>query len=107
MRNKRLSGIAITLTTLLLVGGFSAVFLGMTILRLDEDGAEGEIKVACVGNSITYGLLVFNWFSNSYPKQLTTLLGDGYWVKNFGHSARTAASDLGFVVNGSLESVAE
>ncbi len=88
-RKKIGRGIAIGLVTLVLMIGIFAPFFGMTTLRLDEDGEEDEIKVACVGNSITYGLLVFNWYANAYPKQLTSLLGKGYWVKNFGHSART------------------
>ena len=47
------------------------------------------IKVACIGNSITYGYGISNRDRDSYPSVLGQLLGDGYDVKNFGYSART------------------
>jgi sialate O-acetylesterase len=46
-------------------------------------------KVACVGNSITYGFLVENRDSLNYPAQLQRLLGDDYDVRNFGKSGAT------------------
>ncbi|WP_117883631.1 GDSL-type esterase/lipase family protein [Aureibaculum luteum] len=51
--------------------------------------AQEPIKIACVGNSITYGAGVVNREKNSYPAQLQELLGDKYEVKNFGVSGRT------------------
>ena len=47
------------------------------------------MKVACVGNSITdgHGIDVATQFG--YPALLQQMLGDNYWVKNFGVSART------------------
>ena len=50
----------------------------------------GEIKVACVGDSITYGCMVANRNKNHYPDVLNKLLGDNYCVANFGYSDRTA-----------------
>lgn len=47
------------------------------------------IKVACIGNSITDGHGIDLAEQNGYPAQLQRMLGDGYWVKNFGVSART------------------
>jgi len=47
------------------------------------------IKVACVGNSITYGFLVENRDSLNYPAQLQRLLGDDYQVLNCGKSGAT------------------
>ena len=47
------------------------------------------IRVACIGNSITDGHGIDLAPANGYPAQLQKLLGDGYWVKNFGVSART------------------
>jgi len=47
------------------------------------------IKVACVGDSITFGAKIKNPTSNSYPAQLQHLLGDGYQIKNFGVSGCT------------------
>ena len=47
------------------------------------------VRVACVGNSITdgHGIDVATQFG--YPALLQQMLGDNYWVKNFGVSART------------------
>ncbi|NHE57901.1 DUF459 domain-containing protein [Cyclobacterium plantarum] len=43
-----------------------------------------KIKVACVGDSITYGARLEDPDSHSYPAQLQTLLGEDYAVENFG-----------------------
>lgn len=47
------------------------------------------VKVACIGNSITdgHGIDVATQFG--YPALLQQMLGENYWVKNFGVSART------------------
>ena len=50
------------------------------------------IKIACVGNSITYGFGIPHRDSLSYPAQLQRMLGDKYEVRNFGVSARTLLS---------------
>jgi len=47
------------------------------------------IKVACIGNSITYGAKIKNRFQNSYPSILQQMLGEGYDVRNFGVSGCT------------------
>lgn len=48
------------------------------------------IRVACIGNSVTYGYGIKDRENNSYPAQLQQLLGQGrYQVKNFGHSGAT------------------
>jgi lysophospholipase L1-like esterase len=49
----------------------------------------GAIRVACIGNSITDGHGIDLAPANGYPAQLQKLLGQDYWVKNFGVSART------------------
>ena len=51
-----------------------------------------EIKIACIGNSITYGIGVENREKESYPARLQDLLGNGYEVKNFGHPGATLLS---------------
>ena len=48
-----------------------------------------KIKVACVGNSVTYGYGIENRETNCYPVQLQQMLGDAYEVENFGHSGAT------------------
>ena len=47
------------------------------------------IKVACIGNSVTYGYGHENPDSTSYPSQLAIMLGDDYEVGNFGKSGAT------------------
>ena len=51
--------------------------------------AKEKIRVACVGNSVTYGMGVENREKNAYPVVLQGLLGDDYDVRNFGHSGST------------------
>lgn len=51
------------------------------------------IKVACIGDSITWGFTLLNPFRQSYPAVLQTLLGPGYEVKNFGHNDAAARFD--------------
>ena len=51
--------------------------------------AQEKTKVACVGNSVTYGYGHKNPATTSYPTQLQQLLGEGYEVRNFGHSGAT------------------
>lgn len=43
-------------------------------------------KVACVGDSITWGFTIVNRARYSYPAVLQQLLGDGFEVRNFGHN---------------------
>ncbi len=48
-------------------------------------------KVACVGDSITWGYGVFNRDTEAYPAQLARLIGPGYQVRNFGRIWATVA----------------
>ena len=48
-----------------------------------------KIKVACVGNSVTYGHGIEDREKNSYPTQLQRMLGERYEVVNFGKSGAT------------------
>ena len=47
-------------------------------------------RVACVGDSITFGVGVRDPKTGGYPALLQQVLGDGYEVKNFGVSGATA-----------------
>ena len=51
--------------------------------------AQEKIKVACVGNSITYGTGVAEREKNAYPVKLQQMLGDKYEVGNFGKPGAT------------------
>jgi len=48
-----------------------------------------KIRVACVGDSITFGACVQDREKNCYPVVLGGLLGDKYDVRNFGVSGAT------------------
>lgn len=50
---------------------------------------EPPVRVACIGNSVTYGWGVKARETSAYPSQLQQLLGTGYIVRNFGHSGAT------------------
>jgi sialate O-acetylesterase len=47
------------------------------------------IKIACIGNSVTYGYGLNDPSTQSYPAQLRNMLGNKYDVKNFGHNGAT------------------
>ena len=47
------------------------------------------LKVACVGNSITYGIGVSDPDKESYPARLQQMLGEGYTVERFGKPGAT------------------
>lgn len=51
--------------------------------------AQRQAKVACIGNSITYGYLIPDRERMSYPAQLQQMLGNDYLVGNFGRSGAT------------------
>ena len=57
--------------------------------RLGDLETQRLIKVACIGNSVTYGYGHENPDSTSYPSQLAEMLGDDYKVGNFGKSGAT------------------
>lgn len=48
-----------------------------------------KIKVACIGNSVTYGYDLKDPATESYPVQLQKMLGGKYEVNNYGHSGAT------------------
>ncbi len=57
---------------------------------VNPDKYEGRtIKVACVGDSITFGAGVEGRETNSYPAKLGEYLGTSYAVQNFGRSGAT------------------
>lgn len=94
--NKKLQVLLIVGAVLAVVGIVSVLLgtylTGWSGFHFYDKPQDGDIKIACVGDSITYGFGVNNYGKNNYPKQLDTLLGDGYCVNNFGHSGATAQS---------------
>ncbi|MDE7443070.1 MAG: sialate O-acetylesterase, partial [Muribaculaceae bacterium] len=61
----------------------------LLILSIAFSARAEALRVACVGNSVTYGYGLANRETDSYPAQLQRMLGDGYVVENFGHSGAT------------------
>lgn len=55
-----------------------------------------SLRIACVGDSITYGAKIQDKFLHSYPAQLQQLLGGKYLVKNFGASGYTLQKNANF-----------
>lgn len=75
---------------------FVAVNFGTTNVQQATEGDHDDIKVAAVGDSITYGLSVNNWSENAYPHQLADLLGEEYWVMNYGANNYAAMHSADF-----------
>lgn len=65
------------------------VTFSCTSVKLDSSYYDNKIKVACVGDSITYGLGIKKRRVNSYPSVLQSKLGDNYAIHNFGVSGAT------------------
>lgn len=72
------------------------IFFGVPIVRPKVNVTNEKIKVACVGDSITFGFGVSNWQQNNYPRKLNDLLGKNYNVANFGDCGRTAMKDSSY-----------
>jgi acetyl esterase/lipase len=58
-------------------------------LKARQTPKEDAVRVACIGNSITDGHGIDMAPAYGYPAELQKILGQDYWVKNFGVSART------------------
>jgi len=79
---------------------FTTLFLLVLLIACHQRSSENTtteeateiasvVKIACIGNSITYGSGIENREQNAYPAKLDSLLGEGYEVRNFGVSGRT------------------
>ena len=55
-----------------------------------------KTRVACIGNSITYGHGIEDREHDTYPAQLQQLLGETFDVQNFGVSGTTAQQEGDF-----------
>ncbi len=56
---------------------------------IDPTAYSAPIKVACIGNSITFGSGIPDRPRDSYPSQLARMLGEKWEVRNFGVGGRT------------------
>ena len=50
-------------------------------------------KIACIGDSITWGFTIINRRKHSYPALLQQRLGPDYEVRNFGYNDASARFD--------------
>lgn len=76
----------------------AAVFAGLYLFGLSgishiTPAQPQDIRIACVGDSLTYGFGISPWPENSYPSVLQELLGQGYHVSNFGDSGACVQCD--------------
>lgn len=84
--------IAVSLCTAIIIGiaVFGYIFyIGRSGIRINPTYKEGQIKVACVGDSVTYGFGIKNWIKNNYPALLGDILGEKFNVCCFGVSGTT------------------
>ena len=80
--------VIVVILALVVAGGFVYLYTnGMSGMSSTTEAGDGQIKVACVGDSITYGHGTSGWPGNTYPAQLQNLLGEGYHVNNYGVSS--------------------
>jgi sialate O-acetylesterase len=73
---------------LLILTGYGGWLRSQT-LPVDEREYSSQIRIACIGNSVTYGYGFANRDADSYPARLQKMLGEKYVVKNFGVSGAT------------------
>ena len=85
--NHRLAGIY-TAQVYATVGGVEGAFDATSFTI-------GPTKVACIGDSITYGFQLGDNSPNSYPGQLQSLLGGGYQILNYGINGMTLMRGTG------------
>ena len=85
---KVLAIIVLVIVLILAAGIIFLYFNGLSGIAQTSEPEEGQIKVACVGDSITYGHGIKNWPKNNYPVLLQNLLGDEYHVNSYGVSGR-------------------
>ena len=80
--------IAAALLVVVIACGFAYLYFnGMSGMANTSEAKEGQIKVACVGDSTTYGHGTSSWPKHTYPAVLQGLLGDDYHVNNYGVSS--------------------
>ena len=95
MKHKKLIRIlCAALAALLVVSGVYLVLIAdhgrLNAYHPLKKPKDGQIRVACVGDSVTYGFGIPHFSTKNYPAALQKLLGDKYCVNNYGYSGRTA-----------------
>ena len=86
---KKLKMLPIIIFLLLLLGGMALLFsrFGTDNTTIPDSSKDNtQIKIACVGDSVTYGYGIENRNKDTYPAVLQNMLGANYKVRNFGVS---------------------
>ena len=98
MKSKRiLIGVAVALVAALLISGgtvFALHYVGR--LPLGEKykvPEENQLRIACVGDSVTYGFGIPDREKYNYPEVLAGIFGEDACVNNYGVSGRTVSMD--------------
>ena len=80
--------IILLILVLVVAGGFAYLYFnGMSGMSNTTEAKEGQIKIACAGDSTTYGHGISGWPKNNYPTVLQNLLVENYHVNNYGVSS--------------------
>ena len=86
--NKRFLCGNIVLSLVLIASGCTSI-VGKRSNGINPEGFSGRIRVACVGDSITYGAGIKDRQNYNYPHMLGKSLGSKFDVRNFGVSGAT------------------
>ena len=68
---------------------FSAICVFASTWSACEAAREAPKRIACVGDSITFGAAIKDRVKNCYPAQLGGMLGEKFEVRNFGVNGAT------------------
>ncbi len=68
------------------------LLLAFNLSAFSQNSIPGPTRIACVGNSVTFGYGLKNRDHESYPARLNVMLGENYQVGNFGRNGATLLS---------------
>ena len=90
----RVLSIILLALVMIVAAGFAYLYFnGMSGMSNTTDAKDGQIRIACAGDSTTYGHGISGWPKNNYPAVLQKLLGDAYHVNNYGVSSFAVQED--------------
>lgn len=92
LKRKTTKAVIMSLIIIILAGVVGVGYLfnhGFLEININPEYIEGQIKVACVGDSVTHGHGIHPWKDNNYPALLGDIMGEEYHVSNFGVSGST------------------
>lgn len=94
--NKTLKTVIAVISVIAVCGAVFFAFMffnGLSGIRINPPYKDGQIKIALVGDSVTYGHSIKNWPKNNYPALLSQALDAGYCVRSYGVSGSTVQPD--------------